>query len=94
MHVCIVQFSLVFSLIKFNTYNYCKRAQAGSSHYRWGPSGVLRPLTDTSESVNQCDLGIEIERGVTLACILTIAVDCVYLVSYIYCAETENIYFQ
>ena len=30
-----------------------------------GPSGVLRPLADASESANQCDLGIEIERGVT-----------------------------
>ena len=29
-----------------------------------GPSGVLRPLADASESANQCDLGIEIERGI------------------------------
>ena len=31
-----------------------------------GPSGVLRPLAGASESVNQCDLGIGTERGVTL----------------------------
>ena len=30
-----------------------------------GPSGVLRPLADASESANQCDLGIGTERGVT-----------------------------
>ena len=30
-----------------------------------GPSGVLRPLAGASESVNQCDLGIGTERGVT-----------------------------
>ena len=31
----------------------------------WGPSGVLQPLADASESANQCDLGIEIECGIT-----------------------------
>ena len=36
-----------------------------------GPSGVLRPLADTSESANQYDLGIEIERGVTNLCMVT-----------------------
>ena len=30
-----------------------------------GPSGVLRPLADASESANLCDFGTETERGVT-----------------------------
>ena len=34
-----------------------------------GPSGVLQPLADASESANQCDLGIgtSTERGVTVS---------------------------
>ena len=65
--VCMfVLFSSPYYCPLFNTYNYWKRAQAGTVVAGGGPYRVLRPLVDASESANQCNLGIGNERGVTL----------------------------
>ena len=63
MCACVVIPSISPCLIPTTT---VRERTGRDSRYRWGPSGVLRPLADASESANQCDLGIGTEHGVTL----------------------------
>ena len=62
MHVCIIQFSLVFSLCLIPTTTIREHRQ-GVVVTGGGLSRVLRRLADASESANQCDL--ETEHGTT-----------------------------
>jgi hypothetical protein len=67
-----VLFSSPLYFLLFNTYYYCRECRQGASVTFGGPSGVPRPLADTSESANQWDLEIETERGVTITTLIYI----------------------